>query len=542
MSGSPKQTPLGINVLGSLLQNSGFTINPVVSGYVGTSKINEEYSPGSLVNDTCLKYLTYAIHDAYIRGEASANVIMSNCTIQNNELNTTLTVGEIESGIIKAGMELTDAQGRLKANTSIIACLSGSGTTPGSVWQLNRSQVSGDVPSGVLTNAKLTGTIANTTVTANTYGNLISFASNTIPALGNYPPSTYIIQDPSNVWHGEATSGYSIPYAVGQGQEATWLPYDLTNPNHSVTEWGFLRLLALQGWNEFNFNGAEPNVAAPEYKDYSSSFMSADSFVKDSNKTINAMNASKTFLKGTFSNMNDLMTGDVSGVNQATPAFGRDFQNLGKAFNMSKIASFGLPSNLLMHLKENNAITNNLNLALLSAELTSTDIQDIHAGKPATKEQEQKIYGAFLVMVGTNLSEVTQTLQCNTPELTSVADLLNVKKLFPNSYKSMTVPVYNAEVVPTNSKTYYLMYTEDATNAQLTAPPITAQIGTQVVTQTAVVANNQSTVSAVDAAIIQASATNTAQNQFSGGHGGGTNSAVDVTNRQLLEAFFRNRE
>lgn len=512
MSSVPRQTPLGINTLGGLLQDTGLSVNPIVTGFVGTSKVNEEYSPGSIVNDTCLKELTYAIHDAYIRGEASSVVVLADCNIANTDTKTVLTVGQIVSGIIKPGMIVTDDQGLIQSGTFIVACLSGSGTTPGSTWQLSKSQVSGTVPDGIITGVSLVGTTVNTTVSSNVYSDLISFSANTIPALGNYPPPTYLNQDPSGVWQGEATSGYSIPYAVGQGQEATWLPYDLTNPNHSVTEWGFIRLLALQGWNEFNWNGVDPKTPTPEYKDFCSSFATASGFIDYSNNTINSMTNSKKFLKGTFSNTNDLMTSDVSGVNLALPEFGRDLQNLGRAFDLSRISTFGLPSSLLITLNNNNAINNDLNLALLAAELSIDEIQKILKGTPATKEQEQKIYGAFLIIVGESLAPILIALQCNTSGLTSLADLLNVKMILPNSYKSLTVPIYNTTTLPTNSKTYYFVYAGDSVNSQLTQPAIVDQIGTQAIIPVSQTASSPALITANTVAAATQAVNNTTTN------------------------------
>ena len=69
---SPKQTPLGVNAQSSLLQNIGLTINPIASSYMGVSKVNASYTPGTVVSNTCLNLLTYAINDAYVRGVVTA--------------------------------------------------------------------------------------------------------------------------------------------------------------------------------------------------------------------------------------------------------------------------------------------------------------------------------------------------------------------------------------------------------------------------------------------------------------------------------------
>ena len=65
--------------------------------------------------------------------------------------------------------------------------------------------------------------------------------------------------------------------------------------------------------NEFNYNNG-----LPAYKDYLSAFMAASSFVEYSNKAIMSMTNSQEFLDGTYSNMNDLISADITGISLAT--------------------------------------------------------------------------------------------------------------------------------------------------------------------------------------------------------------------------------
>ena len=402
MADSGVQSPLGINVLGSVLNNTGLNINSVSAGYMGSSKTNADYTFGSLVNDTVLYNVTRAINAGY----------------------------------------------------------------------------------GVLSDA--------------TYNNLISIGANTIPALGNSIPPTYLAQDPAGVWTdtaqaiatqhsvtpamaAPATSGYPISYGnTGQGQDASWLPYNTTNPNKAVTQWGYIRLHALQAWNEFNWNGNAVDQSTPEYKEFCSSFLSYNSAASSSNKSIISIGNSDTFMQGVYSNMNDLITADIAGVSLSTLDFGNDLINQGKIINLKNIETFGLPSNLLATLGQNYAMTEDLILALLSAGLTRNDITSISTGSASNVNAliEQQIYGAFLIIVGENLTNILAILQCNLPNITTLADLLNLRLLFPTSYASLTVPIYNANPGPTNSKTYYLIYQDGGVNTSLSAPAIQSYVGT----------------------------------------------------------------
>lgn len=446
MADTGRQSPLGVNVLGSVLQNTGLMINPVAAAHMGASKRNPVYSFGSCVSATCLRLLTWAIHDAYNRGV-----------------------------VLKS-----------PAGTSV-------------------------------------------------YDNIISIGLRpvtTIPALGNSRPPTYVPTDPAGVWArkaetpstlsyaeqygiqtgyptalpGPATSGYgnydpSIPYGddlqgegiTDQKQNATWYPYDMTNPNHSVTQWGWIRCHALQAWNEFNWNGtvvdpADPTLPSylqgytmPEYKEFCASYMTMNEFVNNSDQTIHVIDNSETFLDGVYSNMNDLISADIAGVNLSSYNFGTDLSNLGKVINLKKIETFGMPSNLLMNIGAAGALTQDLGLSLLAAGLSKEEVEAISNGiiPNWSKELEQKIFGAFLIITGENLAHILAPLQCKTRGLDTLADLLNVQKLFPNSYNSMTVPVYNSQLgLPTNSKTYYLIYQNGGINPALSSQAIKDYVGT----------------------------------------------------------------
>jgi hypothetical protein len=405
MADTGKQSPFGLNVIGSYLLNQGLSINPVATTYMGSSKSNSTYTFGKCVQDTSLRLLTYAINDAFVREEVS------------------------------------------------------------------------DV----------------------TYDNLISIGKDTIPALGNSIPPTYVVEDPTGTWTdlaekygdqqgvtsalpGPATSGYPLASDTGAGQEATWLPYDTTNPNKAITQWGYIRLHALQAWNEFNWNN-EDQLLDVEYKEFLSSFLTISSFIDYNNQIIISNQNAKTFLDGTYSNMNDLITSDILGVNLANKQFGIDLERLGKVLNLSKIDSFGLPSVLLETIGQNNGVIEDLVLALLASGLNSNEIQSLIQGNISspTKEQERKIYSAFLIIIGENLAEILAAIQCSTLGIDSLADLLNVRKLFPNSYQSLTVPKYNRTLgLPTNSKTYYPIYLNNGINEALTTPEMNDYVGIQL--------------------------------------------------------------
>ena len=358
MSDTGKQSPLGVNVLSSLLLNQGLCINKIAEGFMGVSRDVGGYSLGTIVNDTCLRVLTYSINRGY----------------NDHRIDPVAA-----------------------------------------------------------------------------YKGLYQIGQGSIPALGNSKAPTF-------TWAGAPK----------------WNPY--VYENGPITSWGYIRLFALQAWMEFNYN-----ETLPEYRDFLASFMQASSFVDYSNTAITAMDNSKKFLEGTFSNMNDLMTADVTGISTATKAFGQDLINSGKVINLSTIASFGLPSNLLQTLAQNNASTQAVSLALLASGLTTSEISSLSSGVGTpTKAQQTKIYQAFALIREQDLKDVLVPLNCALTNLTTLCDLINPKLLFPTSFSTLTVPVYNTSTTPTNSKTYYLLYSNGAVNSQLSLTSIKEQIGTTI--------------------------------------------------------------
>lgn len=343
------------------------------------------------------------------------------------------------------------------------------------------------------------GVDAGDTLTDAVYDQLISIGSNSIPALGNSISSAYVIADPSGVWTskaqyfasaqgvtpnwpGPATSGYALTSNVGFGQQATWYPYDTTNTNVAVTQWGYLRLHALQAWNEFNWSGLTPTGPNVMYEYFCDSFIQAYNYIKTNNPTTYTLQNSLTYDLGTYSNMNDVISANILGVNSASLQFGIDLENLGNALSFSVISAFGMPSALLYTLLQNSAITSDLAIALLAAGITEEHLSLLGSRPYQAFDTvtEQNIYGAFLIITGDSLSEILSILSCTTQNITTLADLLNVRKLFPLSYGSLTVPLPNL-VSSESSKVYYPIFMNNGVNSALSSPEVVNIVGTIVI-------------------------------------------------------------
>lgn len=256
----------------------------------------------------------------------------------------------------------------------------------------------------------------SSSVSPATHTSLLNIGKGQIPALGNAPPATYD-------WTGRPN----------------WLPYARTN-NKSPSNWGYTRLFAFQAYNELNYNLGYSKGKG--LRDFMSYFMSSVGFIDYSNSAIIALDNSKKFLKGSFSNMNDLITADISGVcSNATKTFGDELMKTGRAINLEKIASFGLPSNLLQTIQQNNALTQSLSLAMLAAGLTSSEITALASDSTdATTAQQNKIWTAFALIRGNDLKDILTLLNFTGSGITDLRDLLKPDKLFPKTPLSVPVP------------------------------------------------------------------------------------------------------
>jgi hypothetical protein len=260
------------------------------------------------------------------------------------------------------------------------------------------------------------------------YSQITSIGAGSIPLLGNSKPAEYT-------------------------RTASLAPYTSSAPyTGECTSYGWLRTIPLQAHNEFHINNGS-------YSDFLLTFNMAQGFIGQANKAIDAMTASDTYLDGTYSNMNDLITADLSGVSLSLFFWGQDLIASGRVIDLANIDKFGSPAALLRTLSKNKALTKAANLALLAAGFSTDEIDSLVIGTEATVDQQKKLYSAFCIIMDTDLVDVMIGLNCQTKGLRTLADLLDPKMLFPRSYATLTAPTYNATPGPTNSKTYYLLYT-----------------------------------------------------------------------------------
>lgn len=307
-------------------------------------------------------------------------------------------------------------------------------------------------------------TLAYTYVSPSTFIALTTIGSTTIPALGNSRPAEFIrtYPGPSDPYPPVDYPNPLSTYSWLGGWDRTGLTPQyiaIASASDEYFKYGFIGCIARQAYYELFV------ASTVQYLSFVKSWVINSGWLANRNTTISSFANGNTFMLGSYSNMNDLTTGDVSGVTTSFKLFGEDLINLGRILNLATINRFGLPSTLLLTLQSNNALTDALKLALLYSLSTQELTSILTTAQPASQAQERKIYQAFEIISGSDLVNILATMNCQTKSIPTLASLLDPRFMFPSSYQTLTVPTYSATT--TSSKIYNFIYINGGVNTSI---------------------------------------------------------------------------
>jgi hypothetical protein len=255
---------------------------------------------------------------------------------------------------------------------------------------------------GLLATIRIGGAnVGNGAILSNTViANLQTLASNSCPALSDSVPSTY--------------SANLVP---------------LIDPP------GFTGIL---------LSSADTYLGNGDLTKFVQGFSIAQSYTSQTNLFVDSAVNSQTYLGNTFTNMNNMITGDITTVNLATQAFGTDLQNLGALFDLSSLETLGSPLALIQRIV---SVTGNipvLNLLLLAEGVTEDIVLTLTDPDLSVADSVQRLmYQAMTKITGSDLAQILKVLKITTPNIETMADLLNPVKIFPRSFQSLTVVTSN---------------------------------------------------------------------------------------------------
>ena len=142
-----------------------------------------------------------------------------------------------------------------------------------------------------------------------------------------------------------------------------------------------------------------------------------------------------------------MITGSVTSVNLATDVFGTDLANLGRLINLADLGNFGSPLALIQQLYSITGIIPTLSVAFINAGISADIALNLTSPTVNLVDSTQRLmYQAMTQITGDDLAQILTVLGVTTVGITTMADLLNPLKLFPNSYQSLTAPVVSSLV------------------------------------------------------------------------------------------------
>lgn len=279
--------------------------------------------------------------------------------------------------------------------------------------------------------------------TETTFDALLSIGSTVCPALGN-----------------------SIPVApIGTYTNLIDEYITPTTADTALDPSGFSQLIGQTG-NAYLGDGDAGRLAQ--------GFLSVQGYIATTNSYINSAVNVNTYLGPTFTSTDDLITNNIASVNTNLPAFGLDLAKQGELTNLANLDLYGTPAGLLQQLSKVTGIRYQslpvVQNAMIATGLTTQNITDLVNDNRQTLfnptgltqnqfDTFQKIaYSAMTQVSGADLLEILSILDVTTPNIDTMADLLNPKLIFPNSYTTMQtmgtngyIPIVDASGSPSSN-------------------------------------------------------------------------------------------
>jgi len=233
---------------------------------------------------------------------------------------------------------------------------------------------------------------------------LANIASATCPALGDSVPTAYL----------SAFANVTYPYPGLSGIVKTKANLYLGSTSGASTNWDLSR-------------AAQILAACLAYSGLANQYI------------ISACN-SDAYLCDTYSNADNMTTGDITKVNLATEAFGQDLQNLGQLWNLADLDNLGSPLALMRQIVNVVGTVPVVSLTFVGAGVPSEVVLNLDNPQVSVSDSVQKtMYLAMTQITGDALTQILTLMGVTTQGINTMADLLNPVKLFPNSFQSLTV-------------------------------------------------------------------------------------------------------
>lgn len=194
------------------------------------------------------------------------------------------------------------------------------------------------------------------------------------------------------------------------------------------------------------------NFITGNVQKFSTAFAISDAYVSQQNQYINSVTALNN-AESTFTDMNNWITSGLTGVTLEINTFGEDLQKTGRLLDLVELSQLGNPGLLINRLSQAGALA----IIIDKLEEERIDVRTILDRQGSAPPVLLKsLYGALTNIGGIELENIKKVLQITTEGLETVADLLDPRKIFPNSYSTLRSPVFGSTVE------YKLIYSDNS--------------------------------------------------------------------------------
>ena len=170
----------------------------------------------------------------------------------------------------------------------------------------------------------------------------------------------------------------------------------------------------------------------------------AQGYCGTTNQIINSAVNSQTYLGNTFTNYNNMISGDITAVNLCTQPWAYDLKNLGGLIDLGNLYELGTPLALIKQLASFNGIIPEIPLTFTDYGVSLDTVVNLTDKNLTTTDADQRaMYNAMTHITGEPLTQILQILGVTTPNINTMADLLNPYVIFPNSFQTLTVTDIN---------------------------------------------------------------------------------------------------
>lgn len=187
-------------------------------------------------------------------------------------------------------------------------------------------------------------------------------------------------------------------------------------------------------------NTASVELGSGDVSKFSQALSVATSYCYMTNQVINSAVNSQTYLGNTFTNTNNMISGGITAVNPCTALWASDLSKLGGLFNLKNLDELGSPLALVKQLAALGGITPQLALTFETYGVTKETVVSLTMSSLTVTDADQRaMYNAMTNITGNALTQILTIFGVTTPNINTMADLLNPYKLFPDSFQTLAV-------------------------------------------------------------------------------------------------------